>query len=66
MCRPDDYPPYPTAQVRLYDVEYYVDDPHLSTQRQRLWAHDPDEARVKAKSIDPRFIATSKTPRIIR
>lgn len=62
MCsRTDD----PTQHdVRLYDVTYYVSVPR--TRKVRVWAVSTDDARHKAKEIDPDFIATTRTPRIVR
>lgn len=63
MCRPDDYPPHP--QTRQYSVTYYT-DAMLRTTTAQVWADNADEARAKAKAQDPRYIATSKSPRIVR
>lgn len=50
--------------VRLYEVTYYVTVPR--TRKVRVWAMTTDEARRKARQIDPDFIATTRTPRIVR
>lgn len=52
--------------VRCYDVTYYVSVSVIQTRKVRVWAMTTDEARQKARQIDPEFIATARTPRIVR
>jgi hypothetical protein len=65
MCRPDDYPPYPTAQ-RRYTVTYYAEAPGFPVRKVTVNAATPDDARAEAKRLDERFIATAYSPRIRR
>lgn len=72
MCRPGEYPPYDDqpdpgeGQMRLYDVAYAVIEPTFQPRHMRVLAVNTDEARAKAKSLDPDYLTTIQTPRIVR
>jgi len=61
-----DETPIDTDTVRLYEVRYAVFETMLTTRKVRVLAADTDEARAKAKSLDPDYLSTVKTPRIVR
>lgn len=55
-----------TTQMRLYDLTYVISSAPFRVRRARVWADNPDEARHKAALLDPEFVATTHTPRIVR
>lgn len=50
--------------MKQYRVTYYVEGPGLALiKRVTVSAPDPQTARDEAQRLDPKYIATIKTPR---
>lgn len=46
-----------------YSVAYYAHPTSRRVVHRTVVAHDADDARERVRAIDPRFIATVKSPR---
>lgn len=52
--------------MKKYRVTYYAEAPGLPVKRVTVQAPSPDAARDAARALDERYIATAKSPRIVR
>jgi hypothetical protein len=67
VCGRDDDPTqHDVPRPHLYVLTYVIRNAPYVTRRVRVWADNTDEARIKAKALDPEYLATTMTPRIIR
>lgn len=66
VCGRDDDPTQHDLPRHLYSLTYVISSAPFRVRRAQVWADTTDEARRKAKALDPEFVATTHTPRIVR